>query len=368
MLDIDKIIDKAIKKEATDIHFVIESKPMFRIGKALVNMEGATKLQNEDMHQIYNYVIDGNAAKEKVFKERKTLDTIYKYNDINLRVNLSYANRNPICTMKVIKNELPEYTELGLPEVLRKSTHETQGLILVTGNNKSGKKTTLNALVRHINETQNKKVITLEKTIEYKHNSRNSMIVQKEVGERKDCLTYVDGIKNAIEEDCDILVIGEIRNRETMEAALEMAEAGHLVIAALHTESCIETIDRIVNFYNTKEQTQIKYLLSKLLKIVISQKLLLGTKAKVELIPEVMIVDNKIGKLIRQEEMNFSEVEKVMQESKESISLMDSLSKLYIENKITLKQAKLQIKGSKIEILNNTIMKMRLLDRKKGKI
>lgn len=368
MLDIDKIISQAIKKDATDIHFVLESKPMYRIGKSLVNMEGSTKLENEDMYQIYNYVIDGNLAKEKLFNEAKTLDTIYKYNDINLGVNLSYSNRVPVCTMKIMKNELPEYKELGLPEIVRKVTNEPQGLILVTGKNKSGKTTTLNALVRHINETQNKKILTLEKTIKYRHTSRNSMIVQKEVGARKDCLTYVDGITNAIEEDCDVLIIGEIKDRETMDAVLEMVESGHLVIAALHTENCIETIDKIVNFYNKKDQAQIKYLLSKLLKLVISQRLLTGEKAKIELAPEVMVVDDKIAELIRQEKIDFAEIEKAIHNSSESISLINSLAKLYVENKITLKQAKTQLEESEVELLNNTIMKMRLLDKKKGKV
>ena len=109
----------------------------------------------------------------------------------------------------------------------------------------SGKTTTLNALINEINENQNKKILTLESPVEYKHTSKKSVIVQKEIGAGRDCLCYSDGVKNCLREDCDILVIGEIRDRETMEAAIETAEAGHLVIGTLHTKSCAETIDRM---------------------------------------------------------------------------------------------------------------------------
>ena len=328
MIDINKIIEQAIKKEASDIHLMVESKPLYRVGTALVKMEGAVALKNEDMNDIYNYFSKGTTA--------KNFDTIYDYNGINLGVNLSFANKKPVYTMKILKKQLPEYEELNLPDILRKMTHQAQGLILVAGNKKSGKTTTLNALVRHINETQNKKIVTLEKAIEYINIPRNSVIVQKQVGSDFD--TYCNGVKNALKEDCDILIVEDIRNRETMEAVFEMVEEGHLVIAGINTNSCAEATNKILNFYNVEDQVQIKYALSTLLKIVVSQKLLLGTKGKLELVSEVMLPQNP----------------------KQSISLIDSLAKLYFENKITLKQAKLQLQEKDIDVLNNTIMKMRI--------
>lgn len=328
MIDINKIIEQAIAKDASDIHLMVESKPMYRIGTALVKMEGAVALKNEDMNEIYNYFSKGSIA--------PNIDAIYDYNGIDVGVNLSFANKKPVYTMKILKKQLPEYDDLKLPDILRKMTHQNQGLILVAGNKKSGKTTTLNALVRHINETQNKKIITLEKAIEYMHISRNSIIVQKQAG--VDFNTYCAGVKNALKEDCDVLVIEDIRNKDTMEAVLEFVEEGNLVIAGINTNSCTEAINKILNFYNVNDQAQIKYALSTLLKLVVSQKLLLGTNGNLELAAEVVVPND----------------------SKQSINFIDWLAKLYNENRITLKQAKSQIKEKDLDLLNKTIMKMRI--------
>ena len=152
----------------------------------------------------------------------------YVYKDIRLRVNISLSDEIPIVTMRLIKNELPTYESLGVPDIVRRMTYQPQGLILVTGKTNSGKTTTLNALINYINENQNKKILTLENPVEYKHHSKKSLIVQKEVGRGRDSLTFSDGVKNSLREDCDILVIGEIRDKTTMEAAIEMAESGTL--------------------------------------------------------------------------------------------------------------------------------------------
>ena len=362
MVNMDKVISTAIEKDASDIHLVSGLKPMFRIIRSLVEMEGADVLKDEDMYEIYDYIVKGNVDKDKVFNETRKLDTSYEFNGLRLRVNLSYANEVPICTMRIIKNELPKYEDLGVPDIVRRMTYQPQGLMLVTGKTNSGKSTTLNALVNHINETQNKKILSLESPIEYKHTSKNSMIVQKEVGLGRDCLTYHDGVKNALREDCDILVIGEIRDRVTMEAAIEMAESGHLVIGTLHTKSCAETIDRMINFYEVRDQAQIKYLLSALLKLVISQRLLVGTSGKLELVPEVMVVDNIVAGVIRKEKISVSEIEDAIQsgQDKGSISLINSIAQLFVDNKITLEQAKAQVEEKNLETLNRTIMQLRI--------
>ena len=362
MVNMSKVIEQAIDKDASDIHLMSGLKPMYRIARSLVEMEGANVLKDDDMYEIYDYIIKGNVEKDKVFNETKKLDTSYEHNGIRLRVNMSYANEVPICTMRLIKNELPKYEDLGVPDIVRRMTYQPQGLMLVTGKTNSGKSTTLNALVNHINETQNKKILSLESPIEYKHTSKNSIIVQKEVGPGRDCLTYHDGVKNALREDCDILVIGEIRDRVTMEAAIEMAESGHLVIGTLHTKSCAETIDRMVNFYDVRDQVQIKYLLSALLKLVISQRLLVGTSGKLELVPEVMVVDNIVSGVIRKEKISVLEIEDAIQSGQEkgSISLINSIAKLFVENKITLEQAKMQVEEKNLETLNRTIMQLKI--------
>ena len=204
--------------------------------------------------------------------------------------------------------------------------------------------------------------MTLENPVEYRHHSKKSLIVQKEVGKGQDSLTFSDGVKNSLREDCDILVIGEIRDKVTMEAAIEMAESGHLVIGTLHTKSCAETIDRMINFYEVRDQASIKYLLSSLLKLVVAQRLLKGKDGKLILIPEVMVVDNIVSGIIRKDKISVSEIEDAIQSNLEkgSIGLINSLAEAFVNDKITLDQAKSQLEEKNIETLNRTIMQLKI--------
>ena len=370
MIDIDEILKVAKKKDASDIHLICNLKPMLRIRRQLIEFETPSVLTVDDMYDIYDYFVRGNLDKDKVFKETKRLDTSFEYEDIRLRVNISLADDVPIFTLRLIKSELPKYQDLGVPDIVRRMTYQPQGLILVTGKTNSGKTTTLNALINEINENQNKKILTLESPVEYKHKSKKSIVVQKEIGAGRDCLNYSDGVKNCLREDCDILVIGEIRDRETMEAAIETAEAGHLVIGTLHTKSCAETIDRMVNFYEIRDQQTVKYLISSLLKLVISQRLLLGKNDQLVLVPEVMVVDNIVSGIIRKEKISVSEIEDAIQSNSEkgSIGLINSIAELFVNDVITLEQAKAQIEEKNIEILNRTIMQLKINKEKINRI
>jgi len=335
MVNIKKVLDEAIERDASDIHLIIDNKPMLRIVKNLVEVETEDILKEEDMNEIYDFLIKGNLEDDKIFREKKKLDSVFEYRDLRFRVNISLTNNIPIATLRLIKNTLPTFTELGVPDVVRRMTYQPQGLMLVTGKTNSGKTTTLNALINEINTNQNKKILTLESPVEYKHHSNKSIIVQKEVGYGKDVLTYHDGVKNSLREDCDILVIGEIRDKETMEAAIEIAESGHLVIGTLHTKSCAETIDRMISFYEVRDQAQIKYMLSTILKLVISQRLLPGANKKLILIPEVMVVDNIVAGIIRKEKISVSEIEDAIQGSSAlgSIGLTTSLANRFIDRR-----------------------------------
>ena len=366
MIQIEDIIEIAIRKDASDIHLVPGMKPMLRVIRKLEEIEGYDILTEEDMYDIYDSIIKGNLDKDNLYKQTKKLDTSYEYKDTRVRVNISLANNMPIFTLRLIKKKLPRYEDLGVPDIVRRMTFQPQGLILVTGKTNSGKTTTLSALVNEINETQNKKILSLENPIEYKHESKKSMIIQKEVGVGGDTPNFSEGVKNSLREDCDIVIIGEIRDRETMEAAIETAESGHLVIGTLHTKSCAETLDRMINFYEISDQTTIKYLLSSLLKLVISQRLLPGKDGKLVLVPEVMVVDNIVSGLMRKEKLSVSEVEDAIQSNSEngSIGLINSIAQLFVDDRITLEQAKAQIEEKNIEILNRTIMQLRI---KKGK-
>lgn len=362
MVQIEDLIDVAIQKDASDIHLISGMKPMLRIIRKLEPIEEYEPLTEGDMYDIYDSIIKGNLDKDNLFKETKKLDISYEYKETRLRINASLASGIPIFTLRLIKKQLPKYADLGVPDIVRRMTYQPQGLILVTGKTNSGKTTTLNALVNEINESQNKKILSLENPIEYKHTSKKSMIIQKEIGVGGDSVNFSEGVKNSLREDCDIVIIGEIRDKETMEAAIETAEAGHLVIGTLHTKSCAETLDRMINFYEISDQTTVKYLLSSLLKLVIAQRLLPGKDGKLVLVPEVMVVDNIVSGLMRKEKLSVSEIEDAIQSNSEngSIGLINSIAQLFVDDKITLEQAKSQIEEKNIEILNRTIMQLRI--------
>ena len=362
MIDIDKIITIAKEKDASDVHLIFANKPILRIRRDLVEIEEFDPLNEDDMMDIYDYFVRGNVDKDEVYKKNKNLDSSYELNGIRLRVNISTSDDIPTVVLRLIKNELPKYEDLGVPDIVRRMMDQPQGLILVTGKTNSGKTTTLNALINQINENKNKKILTLESPVEFKHTSKKSVIVQKEVGVGRDCPNYSEGVKNSLREDCDILIIGEIRDKETMEAAIETAEAGHLVIGTLHTKSCAETIDRMINFYDVRDQQTIKYLIASLLKLVVSQRLLKGRDDSLVLVPEVMVVDNIIAGIIRKDKITVSEIEDAIQSAsdKGSIGLINSLAELFVNDKITLEQAKAQIEEKNIEILNRTIMQLKI--------
>ena len=362
MVDVNEILKTAKDANASDVHLVPGRKPTVRVARELKEIEKEDVLTESDMYEIYDYFIRGDIDKDEVYRTTKQLDISFEFDDIRLRVNVSSFDGIPIFTLRLIKNELPKFEELGVPDIVRRMMYQPQGLVLVTGKTNSGKTTTLNALIDEVNQNVNKKILTLEKPVEFKHTSKKSLIVQKEVGRGKDTLSFRDGVKNSLREDCDILVIGEIRDKETMEAAIDMAESGHLVIGTLHTKSCAETLDRIINFYEVRDQASIKYLMSALLKLVVSQRLIKGIDDKLVLIPEVMVVDNVVAGCIRKEKFSVSELEDAIQSNidKGNVSLINSIAELYVDNKINLEQAKSQIEEKNLEVLNRTIMQLKM--------
>ncbi len=207
MIEIEKILEIAKQEDASDIHLICGLKPILRVVRSLNEITEMRELTEDDMYEIYDYFVRGNLDKDEVFRQTRRLDCSYEYQDIRLRVNISYSNEIPILTLRIIKNTLPKFEELGVPDIVKRMTYQPQGLILVTGKTNSGKTTTLNALINEINETQNKKILTLENPVEFKHKSKKSIVIQKEVGRGRDSLNFSDGVKNSLREDCDILVI-----------------------------------------------------------------------------------------------------------------------------------------------------------------
>ena len=207
MILIESIIKKAVEKDASDIHLINGLKPVFRIARSLVEMSDFDPLDESTLYDIYDYIIKGNVEKNEEYTQNRKLDTSLVVENTRLRVNASFSNEVPVFTMRIVKDVLPSFETLGIPEIVRNMTYQQQGLILVTGKTNSGKTTTLNSLIDDINSKQNRKILTLENPVEYRHFSKQSIIVQKEVGPGKDVETFIDGVKNSLREDCDILVI-----------------------------------------------------------------------------------------------------------------------------------------------------------------
>lgn len=274
MIDIEEVFSKAIDMKASDIHIIEKVPPVFRINRTLTTLNYTNANTKEDISEIFDFLINNNEELKNVYQKNRRLDFNFDFHGTRLRINISASNGVPVITARIVNKELPKFKDLGLPDIVMREALLPQGLILVTGKSNSGKSTTLNAIVNEINQIESKKILMLENPVEFIHVPKKSLIVQKEVGPGKDCNSFSEGAVNALREDCDILVIGEIRDRATMDAALEMAEAGHLVIGTMHTKSCAETIDRAFNFFDLSDQLAVKYMLSSLLKVVVSQRLI----------------------------------------------------------------------------------------------
>lgn len=361
MVEIERIMREGISRGASDIHLVNNMKPMFRINRNLVEMQDAMPLQDDDLMYIFSVFSMYNEEIRYSFERNKRVDLNYEFEGNRFRVNVSLSNKSFVFTLRIIKNSLPEFKDLGLPDVVRRLAMAPQGLILITGKSNSGKTTTLNALVNEINKTENKKILMLEDPIEYTHRSIKSLIVQKEVGEGKDCRSFGEGTVNSLREDCDILVVGEVRDRMTMDAMLEMAESGYLVIGTMHTRSCAETIDRIINFYDLSDQKTVKYMMSSVLKAVVAQRLLKGMNNDLVMAPEIMIVDSIIGGHIRKDKLSSAEIEDAIltSQSKGSLSFIFSLGYLVAQNRISMEVAKSQINEESYEHLENTVYRLK---------
>ncbi|MBQ8043856.1 MAG: Flp pilus assembly complex ATPase component TadA, partial [Clostridia bacterium] len=260
-------------------------------------------------------------------------------------------------SIRIIRNKIIDIEKFRLRDIINQLKEFHSGLVLITGKVNSGKTTTLNAFVQEINKTMNKKVVMLEEPIEYRHKSNKSVIVQKEVNKAGDIPTYYDGVINLLREDSDIAIIGEIRDRKTMDAVLDLAESGGLVIGTLHTRSCGETIDRIIGMYEPNEQKAIKYSLSNVLKMVVSQKLVKCATGGTVLVPESMVVNATIAALIRQEKFNVSEIQDAVHHShiKGTISFERSFTELYNNNIIDMDAIKNNVEESSLSLITNLI-------------
>jgi len=269
-MELNDILKIAFSNGASDIHIKAGLPPIFRINGALVPLKNAPRLSPEDIAEIA-WTICSPRQKEK-FHENNEIDLAYGVAGLGrFRVNIFQQRGTIGIVLRTIPMQVLNFDQLKLPDVMKKIAAERRGLILVTGTTGSGKSTTLSAIIDHINSTRTEHIMTVEDPIEYLHRDKKSIINQREIG--FDTSSFAQALKSALRQDPDVILVGEMRDFETIETALTAAETGHLVLSTLHTVDATETINRIISVFPPYHQKQVRLQLSAILKAIISQRL-----------------------------------------------------------------------------------------------
>lgn len=296
-MEIRQILEIAKETGASDVHIVAGKPPITRVHGELRELE-APKLMPEDCQKLIYSVL--NEEQQKTFEAKKELDFSFGMAGIGrYRVNVHLQRGTVAAALRMITTEMISLRELGLPEVINSFAEFQNGLVLVTGPTGSGKSTTLASLIDKINEETCSHIITIEDPIEYLHRHKKSTVEQREI--KTDTDSFSDALKYALRQDPDVILIGEMRDTETIESALTAAETGHLVFGTLHTNDAAQTVDRIVDVFPTNQQPQIRLQLSNVLRGVVSQQLIQRADRKGRVVAsEVMIGTPAIANLIRE--------------------------------------------------------------------
>ena len=268
------ILKKAMELEASDIHIKVGAKPVYRIHKKLHVDDEFPPITSEHFELFLDEVIGKSEKKKREFEELGEIDISYSMPKVSrFRVNVYRQRGTSGMAFRVIPFEIPPFESLNLPEVIRETVMKhTKGLILVTGPTGSGKSTTLASLIEEINKSFKRVIVTIEDPIEYLFKDKNCFIIQREVG--IDTKSFARGLRAALREDPDVILVGEIRDTETAEIALQAAETGHLVLSTLHTLDAKETINRFIGMFKLEVREQIRQMLAGTLVGVFSQRLL----------------------------------------------------------------------------------------------
>jgi len=286
-MDLSKLLQLVIDKKASDLHLVPGYFPTIRVNGELFQLTTLEVLSPENMEKMLLPIL--NHEQREILLANREIDLAYKLNNSRFRVNLYYA-QNFLCgSFRYIQARISSLEELGLPALLHQCTDMRQGLILLTGPTGEGKSTTLASLVNEINQKYAKHIITIEDPIEYVYPKYKSIISQREL--HQDTHSWTVALKSALREDPDVVLVGEMRDFETISLALTAAETGHLVFSTLHTNSAPESIDRVIDTFPPHQQNQIKNQLAVVLKMVITQRLI-PKQNSLDRIPAVEILLN----------------------------------------------------------------------------
>lgn len=327
-MNIAQLIVTARNMDASDLHLVCGLPPMLRIDGALAPLDGFPPLSDAAVRSLAAQLLVGGELPERFEK-----DFAVTVEGSRLRVNLFYAQGHMSAAVRLLHSNIPELESLGVPPAVMGFPALHRGIILVTGETGSGKSTTLAAILNKINHNRQAHIITLEDPIEYQYEPDRCLINQREIG--RDTESYAQGLRAALREDPDIILIGEMRDMDTIDTALTAAETGHLVFATLHTNSAADSIDRIVSVFPEGRQQQIRMQLSMTLIAVLAQQLLPKVGGGRVLAAELMMVNMAVRNLIR--DGKTPQIASTISTSVKdgSISMDQSLLKLVQARKIT---------------------------------
>ena len=337
MLHIDELLQMLIDREASDLHLRVGEPPVMRVHGELQRLAGYEQLTDRDMYDLLYPMM--TTERQARFEQNMELDMSYQVPGLSrFRVNIFRQQGHIGAVMRVIPFNVKTVDELLLPPVVKELCLRPRGLILVTGPTGSGKSTTLAAMVNHINEHRPKNIVTIEDPIEYMHRDKQAAINQREIG--VDTHSFAAALKHVMRQNPDVILVGEMRDLETIQLAITAAETGHLVFATLHTTDAPQTVDRIIDVFEPEQQQQIRMQLSVTLQAVISQTLLLRSDGVGRIAAfEVMVVTPAIRTLIR-EGKTYQIYTDIQTGAQFGMQTLDShLLKLALSNLIDFEQA-----------------------------
>ena len=309
---LDELLRIGHAKGASDVHLVAGSAPIYRINGQLIPTDEGRLMPNDTYEMAKSILTD---ELWEVLENKREVDLSYGIENISrFRVNIFYQRSSVSIAFRVIPRDIPSIETLGIPTILRKVVQRPHGLFLVTGPTGSGKSTSLASMIDFMNQTMNKHIITLEDPIEYIHSHKQSIIVQREIG--FDTLSFANGLRASLRQDPDVILVGELRDLETIQTAITAAETGHLVMGTLHTQDTAGTIDRIIDVFPAHQRNQTRKMLANVLLGVMSQRLFRRTDLSGRVVAtEVLINNPAIANLIRTEKMH--QIPNVLQTSRE---------------------------------------------------
>ncbi|OGL36100.1 type IV pili twitching motility protein PilT [Candidatus Saccharibacteria bacterium RIFCSPLOWO2_01_FULL_48_13] len=294
---IEVLLEEVVKRKASDLHLQVGLPPILRIDGVLSPISTLPALKEETVEALIFSILDED--QKQILLRDKEFDFSFAFGDLGrFRVNAFHERGNLAAAMRLITSEIRTIEQLGLPQVLNKFTAYPRGLVLVTGPTGSGKSTTLASLVNKINTERAAHIITVEDPIEYTHQSKRSVVVQREV--HYDTYSFSAALRSALREDPDVVLIGEMRDLETIASAITIAETGHLVLATLHTNSASQSIDRMVDVFPPHQQPQVRAQLGNILMAICSQRLIPALGGGRVVAAEILIATPAVRNIIRE--------------------------------------------------------------------